>query len=888
MTVSSEVTKSGPYVGNGVTTVFPYAFRILEDAHIQVVQTENGIDTVLVSGFSVSGKGEDAGGNITFDVAPTASKTITLVRNAPLTQSTDLENQGAYYAQSIEDALDLAAMRDQQLQEQIGRSVKIPVTANSGISTDLPLPEANMLIGWNEGCDKLQNIDTSTMATIVAFGTMNADTFTGDGATTIFALTANPGAQANLDVSVDGFTKIPGVDYIWSTGAVVTFPIAPVLGAKILARYSRALPQGSADAAAVTTDFGVSLGRLLTLNAGTVAQLLADTTLTYAGVTAGDVVSAAGFRYAVAASGASDYHVITAGGIKMYVCPDGGFNVKAFGVVGDGVADDTAKIQKAIDAAEALVQASVDGLGDKVGGTDVVFSGEFRISEPLRVATSNVCLVGLGGATIYPYFTSMTGYNGAKPAIILGTAEVWQNSGSISNAIKYNRITGINIKRVTGYNTFIGILVSGTRNAIVSNCLVERGFCGLYLENTSELYTSQVSVIGSTYGVLCDNRGGRIAANSVLNVANTDNDVSSNTFDMLTVYYSQHTGFLAINTGTTTVNGMTMGLFSDNPSVGSPGLGLPADYAGFHVWGGPNLKWTRGLLVSNAVFEAPQDKSRDCIRLDATTANNPILGCTFNGVHVQTYAADYDASTVTTFIHAVQSGSGNCVNIVVRDSGYTFQSSGFYYGRMAVVKGFAGVLFENCYPNSAFATSSIGYSGIIAGTETMERVNIDAFPPTGWTVYGTTGSCSKQGGSSGNISYLRFTGTTDFASVYKSFAYREYVPDLSSPFISFLARGDGTLLCGSKVNNAADTYSTTVNETNIGRYGNAIIRQNVDSTTEWKRFIFCFNPFAANYAFDTVDYVIGIDTSAGTTKKIEITDIKVGYFKGHVSPYNPF
>lgn len=133
MTVSSATNKSGPYTGNGVTTVFAYGFRILDASHIKVVRTEAGVDTVLTTGFTVSGVGNAGGGNVTFAVAPTAAQKITLIRNAPFTQSTDLENQGAYYAETIEEALDLAAMRDQQLQEQINRSVTIPVGQDTGV-----------------------------------------------------------------------------------------------------------------------------------------------------------------------------------------------------------------------------------------------------------------------------------------------------------------------------------------------------------------------------------------------------------------------------------------------------------------------------------------------------------------------------------------------------------------------------------------------------------------------------------------------------------------------------------------------------------------------------------------------------------------------------------
>lgn len=65
-----------------------------------------------------------------------------------------------------------------------------------------------------------------------------------------------------------------------------------------------------------------------------VAALLADTALTYSTASAGDIIRtrSEGFAYQVAASGASDQHVTTAGGVKLYVLPlEGALPQGAFG-----------------------------------------------------------------------------------------------------------------------------------------------------------------------------------------------------------------------------------------------------------------------------------------------------------------------------------------------------------------------------------------------------------------------------------------------------------------------------------------------------------------------------------------------------------------------------
>lgn len=107
-------------------------------------------------------------------------------------------------------------------------------------------------------------------------------------------------------------------------------------------------------------DATLSAGNLKLIERDTVALLLADTILAYAPgagkteVVAGQIVKAGGFRYQVAASGASDHHLTTAGGVKLYVMAssDGKAHVAA---VGTGLTDYASVINALFDVAQVVV-----------------------------------------------------------------------------------------------------------------------------------------------------------------------------------------------------------------------------------------------------------------------------------------------------------------------------------------------------------------------------------------------------------------------------------------------------------------------------------------------------------------------------------------------------
>ena len=122
-TTTSAVT----YAGNGVTTQFDWTFLIPSGA-LEVYRTENDIAVLVeASAYSASGLDDSNGGTVTFAAAPALGQTITIKRNVALTQDVALVTGSAFYAEVVEGAFDRATMQIQQLAEEMGRAVQVPI-----------------------------------------------------------------------------------------------------------------------------------------------------------------------------------------------------------------------------------------------------------------------------------------------------------------------------------------------------------------------------------------------------------------------------------------------------------------------------------------------------------------------------------------------------------------------------------------------------------------------------------------------------------------------------------------------------------------------------------------------------------------------------------------
>lgn len=162
MTISTELRKAGPFTGNGVTTAFPFSFKVFAASDVAVTRADTlGAEAGLVlnTDFTVAlNADQDAvpGGTVTLAAPLSTGYRLVVSSAVPNLQPTDITNNGGFYPRVIEDALDRHVAQIQQIDEKVDRALKVAVTSPLGDQA-LPSPVAGMLIGWNESNDGLKN-----------------------------------------------------------------------------------------------------------------------------------------------------------------------------------------------------------------------------------------------------------------------------------------------------------------------------------------------------------------------------------------------------------------------------------------------------------------------------------------------------------------------------------------------------------------------------------------------------------------------------------------------------------------------------------------------------------------------------------------------------------
>lgn len=156
MTVQTN-TNVASFNGNGVTQIFPIAFKFNNDTDLIVLLVDDATGAVsqltLNSDYTVSGEGDEEGGLINVVVAPALGQRLKVTRVVDIRQLTDLRNQGKFFAEVHEDAFDLLTMIAQQHESGIKSALRVAESDPEPARIPAVAQRAGKLLAFNQDGD---------------------------------------------------------------------------------------------------------------------------------------------------------------------------------------------------------------------------------------------------------------------------------------------------------------------------------------------------------------------------------------------------------------------------------------------------------------------------------------------------------------------------------------------------------------------------------------------------------------------------------------------------------------------------------------------------------------------------------------------------------------
>lgn len=215
MTLTSEVNRTQA-AGTGSQTSFPVSWVFWDNDDLQVVHTTAaGVETTWTRGtqFTLSDHDDGVAGTGTVDVVttptdytPASGTTLTFSSILNDTQDTSLPAGGAFPSKTVETQLDKLARMIQQKSEEIGRALKLAVSASE---TNLTFPEftgnsgKTLVINTAEdGLDTADIVSGGVLVSPLPVSEGGTNSITAASARTSLGLTDDAAGRATIGVEI--------------------------------------------------------------------------------------------------------------------------------------------------------------------------------------------------------------------------------------------------------------------------------------------------------------------------------------------------------------------------------------------------------------------------------------------------------------------------------------------------------------------------------------------------------------------------------------------------------------------------------------------------------------------------------------------------------------
>lgn len=225
-------------IAAGGQTQFDYDFPLFDENHIKVLRTDavTGDITVLVitTDYTVQDVGEQAGGTITlnpttYPSGATVNDIYTMRLNVPEERTSDFQQAGDFFADVLNEELDLEIQMIQQLRRDLSRAARLP-DDNTISEVFLPAPEDGLWPAWVGSSGQMQNVgsaDTGATAA-TAFWLATLLTSTALSARTALGLGTISTQNANAVAIVGGMINSTAISNCTVDNSVIgaTTPVA--------------------------------------------------------------------------------------------------------------------------------------------------------------------------------------------------------------------------------------------------------------------------------------------------------------------------------------------------------------------------------------------------------------------------------------------------------------------------------------------------------------------------------------------------------------------------------------------------------------------------------------------------------------------------------------